>query len=386
MTSPLYRVTGSLLERILRDKKRLRDKIESMIDRNAIRKALRDGHSKRRPRPCGMTIHTSIGCKFGCIYCYVPDMGFPMKPQPYPLTGLELVYALLNNPYFLPGPYGTLLAFGSVTEPFMDESVERTIEYLEKTRKFLGNPTQISTKAAIDDELLNRLLQVMDPQISFLVTIITIKHAKKLEPNAPGPDDRFETIKRLSKASIHVTLFLRPIIPGLTDSEIPILLSKAKESGAIGVVPGSLRVTPGILRRLELAGLNINKIKHRLPRQPRNSKDQVTIKEHDLKQLVNVYARKLGLHVYPSSCAANIEAHSLSCYSCHWGPCGDPHRLPAIEDNDIKDAIEFFNLKPTKLVMKGNRIIVYVKSGDRKTKDIASIILSTLTKRDFTVK
>lgn len=386
MTSPLYRVTGSLLERILRDKKRLRDKIESMIDRNAIRKALRDGHSKRRPRPCGMTIHTSIGCKFGCIYCYVPDMGFPMKPQPYPLTGLELVYALLNNPYFLPGPYGTLLAFGSVTEPFMDESVERTIEYLEKTRKFLGNPTQISTKAAIDDELLNRLLQVMDPQISFLVTIITIKHAKKLEPNAPGPDDRFETIKRLSKASIHVTLFLRPIIPGLTDSEIPILLSKAKESGAIGVVPGSLRVTPGILRRLELAGLNINKIKHRLPRQPRNSKDQVTIKEHDLKQLVNVYARKLGLHVYPSSCAANIEAHSLSCYSCRWGPCGDPHRLPAIEDNDIKDAIEFFNLKPTKLVMKGNRIIVYVKSGDRKTKDIASIILSTLTKRDFTVK
>ncbi|HIQ10609.1 MAG TPA: radical SAM protein [Pyrodictium sp.] len=357
-----------------------------MIDRNAIRKALRDGHSKRRPRPCGMTIHTSIGCKFGCIYCYVPDMGFPMKPQPYPLTGLELVYALLNNPYFLPGPYGTLLAFGSVTEPFMDESVERTIEYLEKTRKFLGNPTQISTKAAIDDELLNRLLQVMDPQISFLVTIITIKHAKKLEPNAPGPDDRFETIKRLSKASIHVTLFLRPIIPGLTDSEIPILLSKAKESGAIGVVPGSLRVTPGILRRLELAGLNINKIKHRLPRQPRNSKDQVTIKEHDLKQLVNVYARKLGLHVYPSSCAANIEAHSLSCYSCRWGPCGDPHRLPAIEDNDIKDAIEFFNLKPTKLVMKGNRIIVYVKSGDRKTKDIASIILSTLTKRDFTVK
>ena len=386
MTSPLYRVTGSLLERILRDKKRLRDKIESMIDRNAIRKALRDGHSKRRPRPCGMTIHTSIGCKFGCIYCYVPDMGFPMKPQPYPLTGLELVYALLNNPYFLPGPYGTLLAFGSVTEPFMDESVERTIEYLEKTRKFLGNPTQISTKAAIDDELLNRLLQVMDPQISFLVTIITIKHAKKLEPNAPGPDDRFETIKRLSKASIHVTLFLRPIIPGLTDSEIPILLSKAKESGAIGVVPGSLRVTPGILRRLELAGLNINKIKHRLPRQPRNSKDQVTIKEHDLKQLVNVYARKLGLHVYPSSCAANIEAHSLSCYSCRWGPCGDPHRLPAIGDNDIKDAIEFFNLKPTKLVMKGNRIIVYVKSGDRKTKDIASIILSTLTKRDFTVK
>ena len=386
MTSPLYRVTGSLLERMLRDKEKLRDKIESMIDKNAIKKALEDGHTKRRPRPCGMTIHTSIGCKFGCVYCYVPDMGFPMKPQPYPLTGLELVYALLNNPYFLPGPYGTLLAFGSVTEPFMEEAVERTTDYLEKTRKFLGNPTQISTKAFIDEELLTTLLQVMDPRISFLVTIITIKHAEKLEPNAPRPNDRFETIRKLSKASVHVTLFLRPIIPGLTDSEIPMLLSKAKESSAKGVVLGSLRVTPAILRRLELAGLNINEVKRRLPRRPRDPKDQVTIKEHDLKRLVEAYARKFGLRVYPSSCAANIEAHDLACHSCRWGPCGDPHKLPIIENDDIRDAVEVLGLRPTRLVVKGNRIIVHVRGGERKSRDIASVILSTLAKRDVTVK
>lgn len=386
MVSVLYRVTGSLLEKVLRDKEKLRDKVESMIDRNAVKRALEDGHARRRPRPCGMTIHTSIGCKFGCIYCYVPDMGFPMKPRPYPLTGLELVYALLNNPYFLPGPYGTLLAFGSVTEPFMEEAVERTLDYLEKTRKFLGNPTQISTKASIGEELLDKLLRVMDPQISFLVTVITIKHAKKLEPNAPKPDDRFETIRRLSKASVHVTLFLRPIIPGLTDAEVPTLLSKAKESGAKGVVPGSLRVTPGILRRLKLAGLDVEEVKRRLPRQPRNPKDQVTIREHDLKRLVDIYAKKLGLRVYPSSCAANIEAHNLACYSCNWGPCGDPRKLPSVEENDVKDAVEVFGLRPTKLVVKGNKIVVHVKDGDQRTKDVVSVILSTVTKRDVVVR
>ncbi|HIP65098.1 MAG TPA: radical SAM protein [Pyrodictium sp.] len=386
MTGPLYRVTGSLLERVLRDKERLRDRIGSMIDGSSIRKALEDGHAKRRPRPCGMTVHTSTGCKFGCVYCYVPDMGFPMKPQPYPLTGLELVYALLNNPYFLPGPHGTLLAFGSVTEPFMEEAVECTIDYLEKTRKFLGNPTQISTKAFIDEKLLATLLRVMDPQTSFLVTIITIKHAEKLEPNAPRPSERFETIRRLSKASVHVTLFLRPIIPGLTESEIPTLLSKAKENGAKGVVPGSLRVTPGILRRLELAGLNIDEIKRRLPRQPRDPKDQVTVKEHDLKRLVEVYARKLGLRVYPSSCAANIEAHNLACYSCGWGPCGDPQKLPVIENSGIRDAVEVLGLKPVRLVVKGYKITVHVKGGKRRSKDVASVILSTLTKRDVIVK
>jgi len=31
------------------------------------------------------------------------------------LNGLQLAYALLLNPYFIPGTHGTLLAFGSVT-------------------------------------------------------------------------------------------------------------------------------------------------------------------------------------------------------------------------------------------------------------------------------
>ncbi len=313
----------------------MRDKIGSMLDERERREAESDGHARREPRPCGMTIHTGIGCKFGCVYCYVPDMGFPMKPRPYPLNGLQLVYALLSNPYFVPGPYGTLLAFGSVTEPFMEETVERALEYLEATARYLGNPTQLSTKAYVDESLAKTLRGKADPRMDFLVTIITIKHWRRLEPGAPPPDKRFETIRNLRSVGFHVTLFMRPIIPGVTDSEVPEILKRAKEAGAQGVVPGSLRVTPGIIERLRLAGVDVSPILARLPRKPRSRRDQVTIKESDLKRMVEREAQRLGLRVYPSSCSANIDAHGLACYACRWGPCGKPGELPEVEEDAI---------------------------------------------------
>jgi len=55
-------------------------RLEALIGAEAAGRARRDHHARRPPRPCGMTIHTGIGCSMGCIYCYVPDMGFMGKP------------------------------------------------------------------------------------------------------------------------------------------------------------------------------------------------------------------------------------------------------------------------------------------------------------------
>ncbi len=334
--TPRLRVTAGFVEKLWRWKRELREKIGSMLDEDERRVAEQDGHARREPRPCGMTIHTGIGCKFGCVYCYVPDMGFPMKPRPYPLSGLQLVYALLSNPFFVPGPWGTLLAFGSVTEPFMEETRERALEYLDAVSKYLGNPVQLSTKAYIDEDLASEIARRVEPHADFLVTIITLRHWRRLEPGAPPPEKRFETIHNLSSRGLHVTLFLRPIIPGVTDREVPEILARAKAAGAQGVVPGSLRVTPGILRRLRLAGIDVAGIEARLPRRPRNPRDQVPIRETDLKRLVEMYARKLGMKVYPSSCSANIDSHGLGCYACRWGPCGDENMLPEVDEDAVE--------------------------------------------------
>ncbi|MDK2384540.1 MAG: radical SAM protein, partial [Candidatus Korarchaeota archaeon] len=228
-------LVGALIE-----KERAIDRLSSMLDPEERREAERDPHARRRPRPCGLTIHTGTGCSYGCVYCYVPDMGFPMRPRPYPLAAEQLAYAVAINPYVAVGRHGTLLALGSVTEPLLPETRDRALAYIEALRGFLGNPAQLSTKAYIDAELAGELAG-RDPSISILVSLSTLRMASRLEPGAPSPRERLEGIGNASRRGLHVSLFLRPIIPGVTEADAPAIMHGARVRGARGVVMGSLR-------------------------------------------------------------------------------------------------------------------------------------------------
>lgn len=375
----LMRLRASSIEDILRAKERVKLKLESMLTKTELEQAKADHHAKRKPIACGLTIHTGVGCNFGCLYCYVPDMGFPMKPRPYPLNGLQLVYALTLNPYFVPGPYGTLLAFGSVTEPFMRNTVEKTLEFLEYTYKFLGNPQQISTKAVLQDDELDKFLKSADPRISVLITITTLKHSKTLEPGAPHPAERLEFMEKLARRGVHVTLFLRPIIPSVTDRELREIIVQARDHGASAIVPGSLRVTPGIMARLKHSRIvDIRELEKRMPRAPRSGRDQVVLRMRDLKDEAVKIAREEGLRVLPSSCAANIEAHKLWCWLCGWGPCGDPKAAPVIYEDDVREIFEASNCMPRRVRVEDKSVAVECS---RKPSEAMLLTLETLAKR-----
>ncbi len=328
---------------------------------NEARAAERDHHSKRVPRPCGMTIHTGIGCSFGCVYCYVPDMGFPMKPRPYPLTPLQLVYALSLNPYVIPEI--TLAAYGSVTEPFLRETKERALSYIKEVWRWLKLPTQVSTKAVIDDHIISELLKG-DKNLNVLVSVPVIgRESRILEPNSPSPEERFEGASKAVKAGIHVTLFLRPIIPGITEKQAEDILVMAKKVGIRDVVLGTLRVTEGILKRIEALKLYnvLNEIRRRLPRCPKDRKDQVIIQASDLKRYIAKIAKEKGLKVLPSSCSANIISHNEYCEACNLGPCGLSERKirdPALE---AKELLEAMNVKVLDLEYRKNSISVVIK-------------------------
>ena len=360
-------------------KEKLRQHVESKLSESEAREALRDSHSRRAPLACGMTIHTGIGCGFGCLYCYVPDMGFPMRPRPYPLSGLQLVYALLSNPYFLPGPLGTLLAFGSVTEPFMPEAFSRTIEYLESTRTLLGNPQQISTKGVLDEDGLEEFLRAAEPKISVLVSVSTLRYARVLEPAAPPPEKRFEFIGMLAERGIHVSLFLRPLIPSVIESELDEILLLAKSKGAQAVIPGVLRVTPGILRRLKASGVvDVDKVVSMLPRMPRNNRDQVPLAGASLRELVRKRAEAVGLKVLPSSCAANVESHGLGCSACKWGPCGQG--APQVYVDDVDEMLEVVGCNDCSASIVSSRITIACNRRMSCEKR-ARILLETLLRR-----
>ena len=71
---------------------------------------------------------------------------------------------------------------------------------------------------------------------------------RKLEPGAPAPLSRLDTIERLAEAGIPVSVFLAPVLPGLTDDPDALanVVRAAAEHGASDVWTGALRLPEGI--------------------------------------------------------------------------------------------------------------------------------------------
>ena len=365
-------------------KRALSSRLKEILSQHEIEASRRDHHSLRLPRPCGLTVHTGIGCRFGCTYCYIYDMGFPYKPKPYPLSGDQLAYAISINPSVVIGADGTPIAFGAVTEPFLEETADKAIEYLDAIAGYLGNPIQFSTKAYLSDHLVGRIRKSVD-QASALVTIVTLELYKILEPGAPTPEERLESIRRLSKAGIHTALFLRPIIPGISLEEIEEIISLALDAGAKGLVMGSMRVTEGIIERLRKAGYPyLEKIIERAPRAVKGSK-QITLKMDDLKRMVHRVAKRLDLEIYPSACAANMEAHKLSCHACRMGPCGNPENLPDFDLNEIMRLGANYGIKVREAAFLDETIRMKVL-GDKMAVKQFTAFLKWSTKRIIAVR
>src|SRR4029078_1384121 len=70
--------------------------------------------------------------------------------------------------------------------------------------------------------------------------------AGELEPRASHPDRRLTAIEKLAAAGIPTGVLVAPVIPGLTDHEMPAIISAAREAGArtAGYVP--LRLPYGV--------------------------------------------------------------------------------------------------------------------------------------------
>lgn len=368
------------LVRAWEEKLKLASSLEDKLDRRELMEARRDFHARRLPRPCGLTVHTGLGCKFGCLYCYIYDMEFPRIPKPYPLTGLQLAYALALNPSAALGNNGTLMAFGSVTEPFMEETTDRALEYLEVVARELENPIQFSTKARLDGGLVARLGSIPN-RLSALVTIVTTSFHKMLEPGAPDPDERFQTITALSRRGVHTCLFLRPILPGLGEEEIKGILVRALDSGAAGVVLGSMRVTEGIIRRLKVAGYpHMDEIMGRVPGAIKPGV-QVTLRTSDLKMRCARFAEELGLKTYASACAANIEAHGVGCAACKLGPCGDTGKIPDVDEHGLMELSANYGINVKIVAINDFEIILNASGPDMRIAQFREFVKSICKRR-----
>jgi DNA repair photolyase len=193
------------------------------------------------------------GCEHGCAYCfarpyheylgYSAGLDFESKIM-VKLRAAELLRAELSRKKWVPQP----IAMSGVTDVY--QPVERRLGLTRQCLAVLAefrNPVAIITKNHLvtrDIDLLAELAKYRAASVAISLTTLDGQLVKLLEPRASTPVRRLAAIRELSAAGVPVRVLMAPIIPGLTDHEIPALLGAAAEAGAIGASYTILRL-PG---------------------------------------------------------------------------------------------------------------------------------------------
>jgi DNA repair photolyase len=180
------------------------------------------------------------GCEHGCAYCYArpthetlglsPGLDFETKILAKP-SAPRLLRDFLRRPSYTCEP----IVLSGVTDPY--QPIERQLRITRQCLEVMlscRHPVEIITKSRLilrDVDLLQSLARQNLLAVSIAVTTLDENLQYAMEPRASSPLARLDTIKQLTQAGIPVRLLIAPVIPGLTDSEIPSILKTARLCG-----------------------------------------------------------------------------------------------------------------------------------------------------------
>lgn len=181
------------------------------------------------------------GCEHGCAYCFArpyheylgfsSGLDFETKIM-VKLRAPELLRAELTHRRWKPQP----IAMSGATDCYQpaERQFRLTRRCLEVCAE-LRHPIFIITKNALvtrDLDVLAELARHQCVGVHVSVTSLDPELAGKLEPRASRPAARLRAIRELSAAGIPVGVLVAPVIPGLTDHEMPAILEAAASAGA----------------------------------------------------------------------------------------------------------------------------------------------------------
>ncbi|HEX3068555.1 MAG TPA: PA0069 family radical SAM protein, partial [Thermoanaerobaculia bacterium] len=187
------------------------------------------------------SINPYRGCEHGCIYCFARPthefLGFS--------AGLEFETKILvkeDAPELLREELMSrkyeprMIAISGVTDPY--QPIERKLEITRRCLAVLAefrNPVGIITKNHLvtrDIDILQELAAQNAVSVHISVTTLDPRLANLMEPRASRPELRIAAIEALSKAGIPAGVMVAPVVPAITDHEMPAILTAAANAGA----------------------------------------------------------------------------------------------------------------------------------------------------------
>ncbi|HEU5047328.1 MAG TPA: PA0069 family radical SAM protein [Rickettsiales bacterium] len=213
--------------------------VETQVFRDASRSIL-----ARNDSPdvgFSVSLNPYRGCEHGCIYCYARptheyfslSAGLDFESKLFVKTEAPaLLRAELRKKSWKPQP----IILSGVTDCYqpLERKMELTRSCLQVLAEF-RNPAAIITKNHLvtrDIDVLKELASYDAIHVVISITTLDSELARKMEPRASQPKRRLQAIEELSAAGIPVSVNMAPIVPGLTEHEIPTLLKSAADAGA----------------------------------------------------------------------------------------------------------------------------------------------------------
>lgn len=210
-----------------------------------VRSILNKSVSKRQ-LSLAYSINPYRGCEFGCKYCYARythefmapktdgkenENGLPPPAIDFrdPLSFERMIFLKQNAAWLLEQELKKIdpameIALGTATDPYqpIERRAKITRSLLEVFARKAGYRLGIVTKSRLIERDIDLLVEIS--RRNALVVHVTIttpdaRLARLLEPRAPRPDLRFQTVKRLRDAGIVAGIFGSPLLPGITDNQ-----------------------------------------------------------------------------------------------------------------------------------------------------------------------
>lgn len=208
--------------------------------------------------PFTASVNPYRGCAHGCAYCYARPSheywgfgaGVDFERR---LVVKPHAPELLRKTFEKPSWRGERLVFSGNTDPYqpLERRMKLTRGCLEVCLEF-RNPVQIITKATLierDLDVLVALHQLAFAGIAVSIPFWSPEVARVMEPYAPTPQRRIELIAKLHAAGLPVIVFVAPLIPGLSDSDVIPILKAAKAAGACAATSTMVRL-PGPVQQV----------------------------------------------------------------------------------------------------------------------------------------
>lgn len=181
------------------------------------------------------------GCEHGCVYCYARPTheyfglsgGLDFETRIFVKEDAPtLLERELSSPKWRPAT----IALSGVTDPY--QPIERRLELTRRCLRVLaefGNPVGVISKNHLisrDADILSELAAEGAAAATLSVTTLDPALQRLMEPRASTPARRLVAIEKLATAGVPVGVMVAPVIPGLTDHEIPAILKAATDAGA----------------------------------------------------------------------------------------------------------------------------------------------------------